>query len=58
MWVTVLNEIKPKKALVEGTGEIIKADGTVIPITLRAETDLSLEEIRDRTGLEVTEQEE
>ena len=53
-----MNDITPKKALVEGTGEIIKADGTIIPITLTAETDLSLEEIRDRTGLEVTEQEE
>ena len=51
-------KVEAQKALVEGVGEIIKADGTVIPITLKAETDLLLEEIRDRTGLEVTEKQE
>ena len=51
-------KIGAQKALVEGQGEIIKADGTVIPITLKAETDLSLEELRDRTGLDITEKQE
>ncbi len=35
-----------RPATVTGEGEIIKKDGTVIPFTLTAETDKSIEELR------------
>ncbi len=48
--------MQTQKAVVTGQGEVVKPDGTVIPITLRAETELSIDELRDRTGLEIKEE--
>lgn len=45
-----------KKAQLTGTAEIIKADGRVIPLVLTAETDLPLEELKEKTGLPITEE--